>query len=41
MDAKVWADWNSEEGEKGGETVWPLLLVDRGYDVWMTNQRAT
>ena len=38
MDAKVWADWNSEEGD---ETVWPLLLVDRGYDVWMTNQRAT
>ena len=37
MDAKVWADWNGE----GGETVWPLLLVDRGYDVWMTNQRAT
>ena len=37
MDALVWADWNKDTGE----TVWPLKLVDRGYDVWMTNQRAT
>ena len=42
MDALVWAEWNDEGGEgEGGATVWPLKLVDRGYDVWMTNQRAT
>ena len=35
MDAQTWAEWNI------GETVWPLQLVDRGYDVWMTNGRGT
>ena len=37
MDARSWADWNGSEGDK----VWPLKLVDEGYDVWMTNTRGT
>jgi len=28
-------------GANMGETPWPLQLVDRGYDVWMSNTRGT
>ena len=35
MDAVAWAEWNNEG------TVWPLQLVDRGYDVWMASNRGT
>lgn len=38
MSAVHWA----EKQEEPGHTVWPLKLVDRGYDVWMaTNRGAT
>ena len=35
MNAVSWAEWN----EAG--TIWPLQLVDRGYDVWMASNRGT
>ena len=35
MDAVNWAESN------GLGTVWPLQLVDRGYDVWMASNRGT
>ena len=35
MDAVNWAESN------GLGTIWPLQLVDRGYDVWMASNRGT
>ena len=32
----MWANW-----KLGDDPVWPLQLVDRGYDVWMGSNRGT
>ena len=37
MDAVSWAEVVGEDGSAS----WPLQLVDRGYDVWMANNRGT
>ena len=37
MDAQSWVEY----GIQANTTVWPLKLVDRGYDVWMGNNRGT
>ena len=36
MSAVHWVEYHKETGQ----TVWPLQLVDRGYDVWMATSRG-
>ena len=37
MDAEDWV----KDSDKIGEPVWPMKLVDEGFDVWMPNNRGS